>query len=704
MKNRSPHHLTQFGNDEEINNERHFTDDFFLADEDISDLLNYGYYKQEHHSNHPSSPFFSSSNNSSNNNHHQVTSSPNTNNTNNIQISVSIETAIDENFRKQWSNYDLKKDNEMYEKYNIALKITNLSQFHETPNLLLNCRHEIHDKGDICQLINKKTNICGDYLDFLLFDGNSFQLQPREEKIIIVSISRPSKTMVSHGKYFIQFFVLTFNDFQCLCHTKQIKILTSKNKNNRTKRINYDPTRQDISVKNLVPKEWQSLQTSHQVFDACFWDDIILSGEKRKLDSKSTTTSSSGSTGTITTSVSNNNTGSSASGKGVSTSNVATSNNSNNNVRDNSTTPILSVTPHSVNSNVSNSSTNNIGSGSSTNSNNTLQPTISSPFKQQPLHPLSPGIVHSPLGDFFRQTSSPFREDTIESLLNSTTTNNNNHLLLDPLNNPFEERNYIPIETHVSIIKIFQKQIDFYKHQLEVLLRELKRYDKRMAESIYKQYVHADVLGRTNNNNELWLNNNSLGNSSWEESLPSEEDLENMFNKMKIIKEQIEQSISNNSKQPPPSPISFTNNSNNNNLNSNENSIDDLYNVQHYDVEFDDDVTIPDFSTIPCNTNFIKTWRVTNCGLPFPIGTSIVVKSDKETPLEYGEILLPLTNTDEQRVLTEQELAGINECKNISVSIKSPIIEGLWRREYCLQLPNGLEFGDNLVVLFKTVK
>ena len=607
---------------------KNFLDEDLLADEDLNDLMNY-YNNHQQHQDHgknqgfpifgdgafsaPSSPFVSSPSN----------------------LNVTIETAIDESFRNQWSNYDLKKDDEMYEKYNVALKIQNNSN-RETPPLFLNCRHEIHDKGSVCEISNKKTNVSGDYLDFLLLDGQHFTLAPHERRIILVSISRPSRTMVSHGKYYIQFFVLTSGDYQSLCQTQQIKVLTSKNKNNRTKKVSYDLTKQDTSVKNLVPKEWQSLQTSHQVFESCYWDDIGLTGEKKKSTSVATPASS----------------------KTQPSSSASTSG-----------TPPQQPSPKepSIQQQL-------------------LPISNNSPFESK--NPFSPGLagLSSP-NDFLR--GSPFRDDHHD---------HNHHNDFHPFLDEPQIQNYIPISTHISIIKIFQKQIDFYKNQLEVLLTELKRYDKRMAENLYRQYVNASVLKKEGS---------STSPSPWDEtnSLPSEEDLENMFNKMKIIKEQIEQSISD-SKKPPCSPVAYTTPSTPTHpfQNSHDTYNYSMYNPRDYDFSFEDDVTIPDFCQVACNSTFLKTWKISNCGIPFPAGTVIVAKSDRETPLEYNEILLPLTNTDEKRVLTEQELPGYGETRNVSISIKAPNMEALWRREYCIQLPDGTEFGDSLVVIFKTVK
>ncbi|EFC40953.1 predicted protein [Naegleria gruberi] len=609
-----------------------------LADEEFYDLIN---YYNNHHGNHqangtsnahhgngvgagsyftnsaPSSPFLqnsspmvvaSSSNNASaqSASHHQQLTTTASNSQN--VIDVVIQTAIDDQFLQQWSNYDLKKEDEMYEKYNVALKITNNTN-KETPPLLLNCRHEIHDKGNICEMLNRKNKVNGYYLDFLLFEGKHFTLKPNEERIILTSISRPSRTMVSHGKYYIQFFVITSGDFQSLCQTQQVKVLTSKNKNNRTKKVSLDPTKQDISVKNLVPKEWQSLQTSHQVFESCFWEDIDLTGEKMKYTPPAT----------VVTSSSNNKT-------------------------------VISHSPTTTATTTTNTPPNN----------NIIQ---------QQLPAINNEIPPSP--PFFKSSPSPgYGEQEVYI------------------------QNFIPINTHISIIKIFQKQLDFYKQQMEILLTELKRHDKRMAETLYRQY--ATILKR-----------DLVSNSPWEEessNLPSEEDLEDMFTKMKIIKEQVEQSI-NDSKKPPCSPVSHHSyGTPSPSYHSVENSNFSLYNPRDYDFSFEDDVTIPDFSEVKCGSVFLKTWKISNCGLTIPSGTRIVVKSDKETPLEYGEILLPLANTDENRVLTEQELPHYGETKNVSISIKAPPIEALFRREYCLQLPNGIEFGDNLVVIFKTVK
>ncbi|KAG2373627.1 hypothetical protein C9374_011916 [Naegleria lovaniensis] len=648
-----------------------FLDEELLADEDIADLVNY--YNHHHQHQQPQgnvnylvqqqqqlantmqqqqgSPFFSSSLVASSSSLQQGPS-----------LDISIETAIDEPFRHQWSNYDLKKDDEMYEKYNVALKIKNNANSTSAP-LLLNCRHEIHDKGNICEMSHKKTNVTGYYLDFLLFDSQPFTLQPLEEKIVLVSISRPSRTMVSHGKYYIQFYVLTAGNFQLLCHTQQVKVLTSKNKNNRTKRVSLDPTKQDISVKNLVPKEWQHIQTSHQVFEACFWDEVDLTGEKKKYtpppasttasSSRTSATSSNPSTTTPKTEIQSNGTPQSSSPGLMNQQQQQTS----------TTNGEMLLQQHPQ----GHSHFPGLGDGGS-------------PLFKNPLSPgLMAGLV-SPNHDFLR---SPFRDDhhTLDSEFHG-------HSFLEEPSGHIQ--NYIPISTHTSIIKIFQKQLDFYKQQMEILLTELKRHDKRMAETLYRQY--ASVLQR----------DSMSSSTSWDDSnIPSEEDLENMFNKMKIIKEQVEQSI-NDSKKPPCSPVAYSNFSPHHDYV--QSPTYSLYNSKDYDFSFDEDVTIPDYYEVKCNSTVLKTWQITNCGMPFPRGTRIVVKSDKETPLESDELLLPLRNTIEDRVLSESELAGFNETKNISCSIKAPNVEGLFRREYCLQLPNNIEFGDSLVVIFRAVK
>ncbi|KAF0974540.1 hypothetical protein FDP41_006572 [Naegleria fowleri] len=656
-----------------------FLDEELLADEDIADLVNYYNHHQQHQpthgmnymappppqqhatagynnnfqqQQHQGSPFFSSSTMVASSSHQQGPS-----------LDVSIETAIDEPFRHQWSNYDLKKDDEMYEKYNVALKIKNNANSISAP-LLLNCRHEIHDKGNICEMIHKKTNVTGYYLDFLLFDSQPFTLQPLEEKIVLVSISRPSRTMVSHGKYYIQFYVLTAGNFQMLCHTQQVKVLTSKNKNNRTKRVSLDPTKQDISVKNLVPKEWQHIQTSHQVFEACFWDEVDLTGEKKKYTPPPASAISSSSRSSASSSSSNNNPSA--------TTSTPKTEIQNNGTPQSSSAGIMNQPPQQQ-----------------TNGDLLLQhqqghhfPGLgdASPLFKNPLSPSLMAGLSSPNHDFLR---SPFREDH-----HALDSEFHGHSFLEEPAGHIQ--NYIPISTHTSIIKIFQKQLDFYKQQMEILLTELKRHDKRMAETLYRQY--ASVLQR----------DSMSSSSSWDDSnIPSEEDLENMFNKMKIIKEQVEQSI-NDSKKPPCSPVAYSNFSPHHDYV--QSPIYALYNSKDYDFSFDEDVTIPDYYEVKCNSTVLKTWQITNCGIPFPRGTRIVVKSDKETPLENDEQLLPLRNTIEDRVLSESELAGFNETKNISCSIKTPNVEGLYRREFCLQLPNNIEFGDSLVVIFRAVK